>query len=338
MSLVERPAPTMVADGDTAPQLPALTAPMQMLQLAVDRGASLDVLTKLMDLQERLDATQARREFDAAMSAVKADVGIIKKTGVGHNKSAYATLADIAGALDPVIALHGLSYRYRTQRLANELVVTCIVCHRTGHYEENSLPGPLDTSGNKTTIQAVGSTCTYLQRYTLIQAFGLAASVNGGEVHDDDGAAGIKNGWPRGIHEPDDYAGGTPNKNTKPAEQKVYSRNPAWVQLQTELDTMVEAGAGPVEISEWGSQIEHKIRNWPPEPKRQWISYVAKKMQEVVDNGIEHQGELTHEDAPQTISERAIEAREQQAQINGRPSRRDARPANLNDDPDSLRS
>jgi hypothetical protein len=180
-------------------QLPAVSTPMQMLQLAVDRGATIDVLAKLMDLQERVDATQARREFDAAFAAVKAKVGTIKKTGVGHNRMPYADLADIAQALDPVIAEQGLSYRFRSQRVGNELVMTCIVCHRAGHFEENSLPGPLDTSGSKNPIQAVGSTCTYLQRYTLIQAFGLSASVNGGEIKDDDGAgAAVKDNWPRG--------------------------------------------------------------------------------------------------------------------------------------------
>src|SRR5690606_5500273 len=38
-----------------------------------------------------------------------------------------------------------------------------------------------DSSGSKNAIQAIGSTLTYLQRYTLIQALGLAAS------DDDDG-------------------------------------------------------------------------------------------------------------------------------------------------------
>src|SRR5690606_13579685 len=49
------------------------------------------------------------------------------------------------------------------------------------HSEENSLAGPADNSGSKNAIQAIGSTLTYLQRYTLIQALGLAAA------DDDDG-------------------------------------------------------------------------------------------------------------------------------------------------------
>ena len=59
--------------------------------------------------------------------------------------------------------------------------VTCIVAHRDGHFEETTLSAGHDQSGNKNSIQAVGSTITYLQRYTLKAALGLAAS------DDDDG-------------------------------------------------------------------------------------------------------------------------------------------------------
>jgi hypothetical protein len=51
-----------------------------------------------------------------------------------------------------------------------------------GHSEENTLMAGKDDSGNKNGIQAIGSTVTYLQRYTLKAALGLAAGA------DDDGA------------------------------------------------------------------------------------------------------------------------------------------------------
>jgi hypothetical protein len=55
------------------------------------------------------------------------------------------------------------------------------VSHRDGYSEETELSGGNDNSGNKNDIQAVGSTITFLQRYTLKAALGLAATV------DDDG-------------------------------------------------------------------------------------------------------------------------------------------------------
>ena len=61
--------------------------------------------------------------------------------------------------------------------------MTCLIFHKEGHNEETTLSGPPDKTGNKNDIQAIGSTLTYLQRYSLMQALGLAAS------NDDDGAA-----------------------------------------------------------------------------------------------------------------------------------------------------
>lgn len=56
-----------------------------------------------------------------------------------------------------------------------EVEVTCIVTHRDGHSERTTMTGPEDYSGFKTLIQSRGSSMSYLERYTLIGAFGLTA-------------------------------------------------------------------------------------------------------------------------------------------------------------------
>lgn len=153
---------------------------MDMLSRAVDAGAGLDMVEKLMGLQERWEKTQARKSFDEAISAAKAEIPPIERTGTGHNDKRYATFAAIARVVDPIISRHGLSYRFRTAQ-AERISVTCILSHKAGHYETTTLAGPPDASGNKNAIQAIGSTLTYLQRYSLIQMLGLAAA------DDDDG-------------------------------------------------------------------------------------------------------------------------------------------------------
>ena len=296
---------------DETNQLPAevkLTPIMQMMETAVARG-DIEVVTKLMDLQERAEAAQARREFDAAFASVKAEVGIIRKTGKA-NYGLYADLADIARALDPAISKHGLSYRFRSSRIGNELVMTCVVCHRAGHYEENSLPSPLDTSGSKNPVQAVGSTSTYLQRYTLIQAFGLAASVNG-DIHDDDGAgAAVVNGWPRGlIHQEGDYAGGTPEGKTKPKQEPKYTRtlNAAMTHL-SRADAMVhelEICERVRELDAMACEIEQRPEYAPlPQTMKDRIA------QAYAETLARLQSQVVIEPEPGSISERAIKARE----------------------------
>jgi hypothetical protein len=167
--------------------------PMAMISHAVANGASIEAIEKLMALQERIEAGQARKAFDAALSAAKSEIPVILKNRLvdyastdGKSRTTYRheDLGEIARTVDPFLAKHGLSYRFQTTSEINQPIsVTCIVSHRDGHSETNTLTGPRDDSGKKNSLQQMGSTITYLQRYTLKAALGLAAAA------DDDGAA-----------------------------------------------------------------------------------------------------------------------------------------------------
>lgn len=156
--------------------------PLEMLDRALSSNADPDTLAKLMALQERWQANQARMAFDEAISNAKAEIKPVIRNAKGHNDKRYADFAAIASAVDPIITKFGLSYRFKTQQ-TDRISVTCVLSHKEGHFEETTLAGPPDTSGSKNAIQAIGSTLTYLQRYSLTQALGLAAT------NDDDGKA-----------------------------------------------------------------------------------------------------------------------------------------------------
>lgn len=166
--------------------------PMQMIDKALASGATPEILDKLMSLQERWEANEAKKAFDLAIAQFRAEIKpIIKertaamdlKTG-GKASYQYEDMALIAEAVDPILARLGLSYRYKSHVLggtnvagqAGQMIITCIISHQQGHREEASLPAPLDTTGAKNAVQAVGSTVTYLQRYTLKLGLGLAAA------------------------------------------------------------------------------------------------------------------------------------------------------------------
>lgn len=171
------------------PSAAAIMTPMDMLSQALSSGASMEVMEKLFALQERWERNQGRKAFDEAMAAAKAEIPVISKNRTvdftspkGRTNYRHEDLAEIARVVNPVLGRHGLSYRFRTTSNINEPVtVTCIVTHRLGHSEENTLSAGRDDSGNKNSIQQVGSTLTYLQRMTLKASLGLAAS------DDDDG-------------------------------------------------------------------------------------------------------------------------------------------------------
>lgn len=163
--------------------------PLELLDRALSTGASTESLEKLMVLQERWEKNEARKAFDSAIAEAKAEIKPVVRNRQGHNQKRYADFAAIAMACDPILSKHGLSYRFRSQQ-TERINVTCVLSHRAGHSEETTLSGPADTSGNKNAIQAIGSTLTYLQRYSLIQALGLAAAddddgISAGAITDD---------------------------------------------------------------------------------------------------------------------------------------------------------
>lgn len=169
---------------------------LALISDAIQKGMGIEVIRELKDMAKELAADEARRAFDAAMSDAKAEIPVIVKNrqvGYEHKDKSGTTsyrhedLGEIARTVDPILAKHGLSYRFRTTSELNQPIsVTCIVAHRAGHSEENTLSAGRDDSGKKNSLQQIASTITYLQRYTLKAALGLAASADDDGAHADD--------------------------------------------------------------------------------------------------------------------------------------------------------
>lgn len=187
-ALAEAQEPTVIRDTTTA----------NLLAIAVERGADVDQLGKLMDLHERHEREQARKAYYAAKSHFQSIAPTLKKekevdytskkTGARTNYK-YATLSSIAEQIREPLAQCRLSYRWDIQDTPEELRVTCILSHEDGHSESNSMGAAPDDSGAKNVIQQRASTVTYLQRYTLIGVLGLSSA-----NEDDDGkSAGALN-------------------------------------------------------------------------------------------------------------------------------------------------
>jgi ERF superfamily len=157
--------------------------PMDLVRRAILTGAGVEVLDRLMALHERYEQFKAHKSYSAAIADAKAEFGPINKSQLVNfvNRQGQRTrywhesMSDIADAIDKPLSKYGLSYRWHTESdIKNGSVrITCIVSHRDGYSVENSLAGAFDVSGGKNPIQAVGSVCTYLERYTLKAALGL---------------------------------------------------------------------------------------------------------------------------------------------------------------------
>ena len=162
-------------------------------RLATNPQLNIEVFDRLLAARRQEEDRAAMRAFNAAMSEAKGEISPVLKTrdvdypsrreGGARTKYRYESFADVAKVVDPVFATHGLSYRFRISQKADQVTVTCIVSHALGYSEETS---PLETkvdpgSTGMSMVQALGSALTYLQRYSLRAAIGLAAGV------DDDG-------------------------------------------------------------------------------------------------------------------------------------------------------
>jgi len=178
-AIIEQPRNALVS----APATPA-----DIVLYAMKNGGSIADIREFMALQREWEADQARKAYVVDMAEFKRNPPhIIKDKLVAFNGTSYmhATLGNVAGAIVEGLAQHGFSHHWDTeQQQGGQIVVTCIITHRLGHTERTMLSASRDDSGKKNSIQQMASTVTYLQRYTLLGAVGLATHDQG----DDDGA------------------------------------------------------------------------------------------------------------------------------------------------------
>ena len=183
------PAPSVMPESGTG-------ALMRLIErAALDPTFDVAKLDHLLAVKERWEANEAKKAFLEAKAAFKAEAPKIDKNkqvafdsqrGGARTEYRHATLDHIEELISPVLSKHGLTYSWTpVQGDGGMIAVTCTLTHVLGHSEAVTLKASPDQSGNKNNIQAVGSTVTFLSRYTLLSVTGLST----GEM-DDDGETG----------------------------------------------------------------------------------------------------------------------------------------------------
>lgn len=226
--VIDTPSAVVVTPQSSAMQLPPATHPAELLRVAVEKNYPLDMLQKLMDLQDRWEANQAKKAYSVAMARFKeSHIKVVKSARVSQGPLSgqkYAKLHDFVNASSEPLSGAGLSTSWKITRDEPAWIeVACIVRHVDGHEEERRMGGAPDVGGSKNAIQARASTVSYLEKYTLKMALGLAE-----EDDDDDGAGGAPPGQtqqqPR--QEP-------PKQEEKPEYgDEAFDRNfPKWVEV-----------------------------------------------------------------------------------------------------------
>lgn len=177
-------------------QVKQQASPALLLQMAVEQGADLDRLERLMALQVQWEQREAEKAFNDAMADFKAHPPVILKDKHVHFEGQkgptdydHATHFGVTKAISEALGKHGLSHSWKSEQRDGRIVVTCTIKHRLGHSDSTSMEAPYDASGGKNSIQAIGSAKTYLERYTLLGITGLSTQ----DLPDDDGGRGGAN-------------------------------------------------------------------------------------------------------------------------------------------------
>ena len=163
---------------------PTVQSPMEIISQAVARGAGekeLAIIERMFEFDLKVKAQTAKEAYNEAMAEWKANAPHILKnkevsysTSKGQTAYKHATLGNVADTINSSMSPFGLHASWRTDQPNGKITVTCTVSHKLGHSESTQLTADSDNSGSKNPIQALGSTITYLERYTLLALTGLA--------------------------------------------------------------------------------------------------------------------------------------------------------------------
>lgn len=164
---------------------------------ARDPSIDIDKLERLIAVQERVQAQQAKIAFTEAKLAMRNDLPVIdmrgrivikdKTSGEVIQETKFARFEDIHAAVMPVLTEYGFDLSFKNGLGPDGKVrVTTILDHIGGHSEETYFDLPHDSSGSKNAVQAVGSSTSYAKRYGVLSILNIRVA---GE--DDDGATAI---------------------------------------------------------------------------------------------------------------------------------------------------
>ena len=167
-TLIEEPGTDVAVQKEHAP---AVQYDMENLTFAeriiLDPSIDMDRVDRAIEMQRASEAYSAEKAFNVALAEMQPNLPAVSANGEGHNNIKYGRLEDIQGAIRPILQEYGFAVRFKVHESDAGLAVECILSHREGHSDSDTIPLPLDTTGSKNDVQARGSTVSYGKRYTL---------------------------------------------------------------------------------------------------------------------------------------------------------------------------
>ena len=184
-----------------APSIDTLSTVFGVLErVALDPCADVEKLKGVIAMYERLKAKEAELAYNSAKGRI---LRKLARTKIVKNRSAlyqiekgkpskgtsfkYAPLEEIDKHLRPLLVEEDMDLSYSDEpREDGGILIRGRLKHLpSGHFEDSFMPAPLDTTGGKSDVQAVGSTNSFLRRYIACNIFNIVVAED-----NDDGAGG----------------------------------------------------------------------------------------------------------------------------------------------------
>jgi hypothetical protein len=124
-------------------------SPMDLLSLALQKDAAIDVIERLAALQEKAQNRDAEMQFNEALTQCQAEAKLVindsDKTGPGGKR--WTTYKALDREMRPIYLRNGFSVSFGSAEcnISGYIMVTCHVSHRAGHTRVYQLP--MDASG-----------------------------------------------------------------------------------------------------------------------------------------------------------------------------------------------
>lgn len=142
------------------------------------------------------------KSFSAALAAAQGEMsGATKDSKNPHFKSSYASLASVVDAIRGPLSKHEIGWTQQVSSEGTTVSVVTILLHaglETGEYRS----GTMRATAKDASPQAIGSTVTYLRRYSLMATLGIPAEDDDGEQAQPRGERSESRPEPRPAKEP----------------------------------------------------------------------------------------------------------------------------------------
>jgi hypothetical protein len=160
-------------------QLPSVA---NMLQAVIQQGVTeqnVAALERLCGLYERMQASDAEKQFAAAFVGLQAEMPKVNATKAvpnndGTTRYKFAPFEEIMRQVTPMLQKYGFTVSFSNRYEENRLVETCTLQHVEGHKRSNDFAVRIGSGPPKASeSQADGAAATYAKRFALTDALNI---------------------------------------------------------------------------------------------------------------------------------------------------------------------